>query len=118
MTFLAVVTTVGSREQARSMAAHLVQRGLAACAQISEIESFYRWDGALQQDTEWRLLLKTRDTLAAALQEAIVSLHSYTLPAIHSIRLEQLHPAYADWLASCLASGAGERETAPEITAP
>jgi len=109
MTFIAVVTTVGSREQARSMAAQLVDCGLAACAQISEVESFYRWDGALQQETEWRLLLKTRDRLAAAVQEAILSLHSYALPAIHSLRLDQIHPAYADWLDSCLVSCADEQ---------
>jgi periplasmic divalent cation tolerance protein len=118
MTFLAVITTVGSREQACSMAAQLVERGLAACAQISEIESFYRWDGALQQESEWRLLLKTRDTHAPALQEAILSLHSYALPAIHSIRLEQLHPAYADWLATCLVCGPEERGSSPAIPMP
>ena len=35
---IAVVTTVASREDARRLAHTLVERKLAACAQISEIE--------------------------------------------------------------------------------
>ena len=37
---IAVVTTVGSLADAQAMARTLVERRLAACAQISEIESF------------------------------------------------------------------------------
>ena len=37
---IAVVTTIGSLEDAQAMARALVERKLAACAQISEIESF------------------------------------------------------------------------------
>ena len=41
------------------MARALIERKLAACVQISEIESFYAWDGAVQNEREFRVLLKT-----------------------------------------------------------
>ncbi|HEX6722143.1 MAG TPA: divalent cation tolerance protein CutA, partial [Burkholderiaceae bacterium] len=59
MTPIAVVTTVGSRAEAQAMARTLVQRKLAACAQISDIHSVYRWQGDVQSADECRLVLKT-----------------------------------------------------------
>lgn len=95
---IAVVTTVGSREDARRIARELVERRLAACAQISEIESFYRWDGALQQEPEFRVLLKTTDACYAAVEAAVRALHPYTLPAIHAVRFAHVDAAYAGWI--------------------
>jgi periplasmic divalent cation tolerance protein len=93
-----VVTTVGRRDQAQALARALVELRLAACAQISEIESVYRWDGALQREPEWRLLLKTQRALYPALEAAIQSRHPYSLPAIHAWALEPISPAYAAWI--------------------
>lgn len=96
--FLAVVTTVGSREDARRIARAVVERGLAACAQISEIESVYRWDGLLQQEPEFRLLCKTTAACAGAAMEAIRAMHPYELPAIHAWPVERIDAAYAAWI--------------------
>ena len=99
MTTIAVVTTVGSREEAQRLARTLVERKLAACAQISEIESIYRWKDAVQQEPEFRLLLKTTDQRYAEVESAIRELHSYELPAIHAFAFEHVFPAYAAWIA-------------------
>jgi periplasmic divalent cation tolerance protein len=52
---IAIVTTTDSLEEARSIAAALVERKLAACAQISSIESYYTWQGTVQNDEEFRV---------------------------------------------------------------
>jgi periplasmic divalent cation tolerance protein len=104
MKYLAVFTTVGSLPQAQSMARSLVQRKLAACAQISEIESFYSWDGALHNDKEYRLLLKTTSDAYPALEAAIRELHTYALPAIHAVAFEQVYVDYAEWIDSNITS--------------
>ncbi|MGB5326824.1 MAG: divalent cation tolerance protein CutA [Gammaproteobacteria bacterium] len=44
MKYIAVVTTISDLAEAQSMARALVERKLAACVQISEIESFYSWN--------------------------------------------------------------------------
>lgn len=100
MDLLAVYTTVASRDDARRIAAELVRRRLAACAQIDAIESFYHWDGALQHEPEYRLLLKTTAAAWPALAAALRALHPYQLPAIHALALDRVHPPYADWVAA------------------
>lgn len=101
MTIIAVTTTLGSREEARTMARILVERRLVACAQISEIESFYSWEGAIQNEPEFRLVLKTRDAQYDAVAQAIRALHSYTLPAIDAHKLEHVDAPYARWIEAC-----------------
>lgn len=95
---IAVVTTVASQTEAQTMARTLVERGLAACAQIEAIESFYRWMGAIQHDAEFRVTFKTVEAQYAAVEAAIRALHSYELPAIHSVALAHVHAPYAQWV--------------------
>jgi len=95
---LLVVTTVGSAEQARALARAMVEQRLAACAQITAIESVYRWQGAVEHEPEWRVLFKTRADGYAALEAAIRERHPYELPAIHAIATQQAHAAYAEWV--------------------
>ncbi|NML13833.1 divalent-cation tolerance protein CutA [Azohydromonas caseinilytica] len=95
---IAVVTTVANVEDARRLARALVERRLVACAQISQIESVYMWEGALQQEGEYRLVCKTVASRYAAVEEAIRELHPYTLPAIYGVALERVHGPYADWV--------------------
>lgn len=95
---LAVYTTVGSLAQARTLARELLERRLVACAQISSIESFYHWRGELQNEPEFRLLLKTSAERYDELESAIRSLHPYELPAIYALAVERGFPPYERWV--------------------
>ena len=96
---IAIMTTTDSLEEARSISATLVERRLAACAQISSIHSYYSWEGAVQNDEEFRILLKTTDERYAEAEAAILELHSYDLPAIVAFDITQAYGPYADWVA-------------------
>jgi periplasmic divalent cation tolerance protein len=98
MKLIAVYTTVASRDDARRLARALVERRLAACAQISEIESFYSWQGAMHDEPEWRIVFKTTAERYAAVEAAIRELHPYELPAIHAVPVAQASAPYADWV--------------------
>ncbi|HIK05616.1 MAG TPA: divalent-cation tolerance protein CutA [Trichormus sp. M33_DOE_039] len=100
MNYIAVVTTVGNLAEAQHMARTLVEQKLAACAQISEIESFYVWNNAVQNEPEFRVLCKTTDENYQAIEEAIRKLHSYELPAIHAFALKHIYAPYAAWIES------------------
>jgi periplasmic divalent cation tolerance protein len=104
MTPIAVVTTVATRAQAQALARALVERRLAACAQISQIESVYRWQGQVQQEPECRIVVKTTREKYAQVEQAIRELHGYELPAIHALAFEAIYAPYAQWIAqSCAA---------------
>lgn len=96
---IAIITTTDSLDEARSIAAALVERKLAACAQISSIQSYYRWEEAVQNDEEFRLLIKTTDDRYADVEAAILELHSYDLPAIVAFDITQVYGPYAEWVA-------------------
>jgi periplasmic divalent cation tolerance protein len=105
MKLIAVVTTVPTQEDARRLARSLVQTKLAACAQIGAIESFYVWEGALQQEPEWRIVLKTTADRYGAIEAAIRQQHPYQLPAIYAVAVDPVHGPYADWVAAGSAGG-------------
>ena len=98
MTAIAVVTTVGSKKEARTLARELVDAKLAACAQISRIDSVYAWKGKIETGTEYRVLFKTTQATWPAIKQAIRDLHSYDLPAIHAFAFEAIHAPYAAWI--------------------
>lgn len=103
MTAIAVVTTVGSKKEARSIALALVEAKLVACAQISKIDSVYAWKGAIEHGKEYRLLLKTTEARYDAVERAIRGLHSYELPAIHAFPFAHVSQAYGDWIEASVA---------------
>lgn len=96
---LLVLTTVGTRADAERLARSMVEQRLAACAQISAVDSVYRWDGQLQQEAELRLLLKTTAAAYPALEAALRREHPYTLPAIVALACAQAEPEFAAWVA-------------------
>lgn len=101
MKLLAVYTTVATAQEAQAMARALVERQLAACAQISQIESVYTWQGVVQQSPEFRILFKTTANQYPAVEAAIRELHAYDLPAIYAVAFEQAYEPFAAWVQSC-----------------
>jgi periplasmic divalent cation tolerance protein len=99
MSTIGIMTTTDSLDEARSLAAALVERKLVACAQISSIQSYYTWQGTVQDDEEFRLLLKTTAERYPDVEAAILELHSYDLPAIVAFDITQAYGPYADWVA-------------------
>lgn len=98
MKHISIVTTVGTLADARSLCRALLERRLVACAHIAQIESFYHWRGALQNDTEFKVSFKARAEHYARVEEAIRSQHPYQLPDIHALALDAVYAPYARWL--------------------
>ena len=94
-----VLTTAGSAEDARRIASTLVERRLAACVNIvPQIESVYRWEGAVQQSVEWLLVIKTTREAFAQVRDAIKELHSYDLPECIAVVIDEGTPEYLRWI--------------------
>jgi periplasmic divalent cation tolerance protein len=99
---ITVTTTIDDREIACRMARDLLGRGLVACVQISQIESLYVWEGQVRQEPEYRLLFKTTAENYAQVERGIRDHHTYDLPAIYGIAIEEIYAPYAQWIAeSC-----------------
>ena len=70
------VTTVGDEPTAVRLAHALLERRLVACVNVvARIRSFYHWKGAIEEDDEQLLLMKTREECFDALRSAFDELH-------------------------------------------
>jgi periplasmic divalent cation tolerance protein len=94
-----VMSTAGSKSEATRIGRELVERRLAACVNVlPNVVSIYRWEGSVQTDSEWLLLVKTRANRFNDVRSAIVELHSYELPEIVMIEPSRVDPAYRAWI--------------------
>jgi periplasmic divalent cation tolerance protein len=99
MSPIIVLTTTGSKDQARTIAQTLVGSRLAACVNIiPKIESIYRWENEVQSSEEWLLVIKTTSVNFEAIKDAIHQLHSYDLPECISIEVADAEENYLKWL--------------------
>ncbi|MBY9062381.1 divalent-cation tolerance protein CutA [Sphingomonas yunnanensis] len=86
------------REQARVIATAPVDRRLAACVQLSAVESVYRWQGQRQRDDEVLLTAKTLARRFDAVAACIRELHSYTVPELLAQPIRAAGSDYLAWL--------------------
>ena len=94
-----IYSTFPSTEAAEAVGRELVERRLAACINILPgMTSIYRWDGAIAHDSEVVMLIKTRQTLAAAVIDATRARHSYANPALIVLPIIEGSPDYLSWL--------------------
>ena len=94
-----VTTTLPSRAAADDLAARVVEERLAACAQIlGPLSSSYRWQGKVEQASEWFCHLKTTVARLPALEARIRALHPYDVPEIIAVPIMQASSAYLDWI--------------------
>lgn len=95
-----IYMTVGNKEEARKIGKELVVTRLAACVNILDnMNSIYRWQGEVQDDTEVVLIAKTTEDQVPALIEKVKSLHSYDCPCIVTIPISGGNQAFLDWIA-------------------
>lgn len=94
-----VTTTFADQTHATEMAQRILRAGVAACVQVEgPIESHYRWEGRLCQDTEWRLTIKTAESSLERLKTIVHETHPYELPQWVVVEAMQVSDGYRDWI--------------------
>lgn len=95
---LLVVTTLPADFDSTTLAKQLISDKLAACANLMPgVQSFYEWEGELQQDGEAILLLETAARKYKPLEQKLVELHPYDLPKIVALPVTAGLKQYLDW---------------------
>ena len=99
MTACFVYITAPDAALARSIGRALVEARLAACANVFDgMTSVYRWQGAIQEDSEAVLIAKTREELVPALTEKVRALHRYECPCVVALPVTGGHAPFLDWI--------------------
>jgi len=94
-------STVDSAEEARKIAAALVEKRLAACVQIAgPISSTFRWEGRVQGAEEYLLLCKVPGERLEEAAALIEQLHSYDVPEVLAFEVAHGSRSYLEWVAA------------------
>ena len=95
------ISTAPSIDVGRGIVKDLVERRLIACGTvIPGAVSVYRWNGAIEETSEARLLLKTTVERWQDLTEVFPTLHPYDVPELIVIPIAGGHKPYLDWLSA------------------
>ena len=101
--FVLILSTAGSDAQAESIARALVDRRLAACVNmVGQTCSVYRWEGKVVREEEKLLLIKSAERLFPAVRDAIRELHSYEVPEVLMLPIQDGDADYLRWLGDSL----------------
>ena len=98
MSIVVIQTTCSNNEEARKIAQVLIEKKLAGCVQMSDIESFYMWQDEFCNDKEVLLNIKTKKENFKKIQSKIKELHSYDVPEIICINIENISKDYKKFI--------------------
>lgn len=95
--YLVVFCTAPAGE-AEMIAKALVDARLAACVNVTGVQSCFRWEGTVSSEPEELLVIKTQQRLLDPLTSRIKELHSYETPEIIAIPIVGGYAPYLDWI--------------------
>ena len=94
-----VTTTSNDRNELEAIARQLIEQRLAACCQIlGPMSSIYRWNEEVETATEWMCTIKTCAELYEQVEALVRNLHSYEVPEIIAMPINNGNAGYLQWL--------------------
>jgi periplasmic divalent cation tolerance protein len=103
MTHRVVCTTINDRQQAENIARALLEARLVACINVlGPYTSLYTWQGKLERDTEYLLLMKTTAACEAAVMARLQEIHPYEVPEVIVLPIVHGAPAYLHWITTAV----------------
>jgi periplasmic divalent cation tolerance protein len=99
MTESVIILCTAPAGGAEKMAQVLVEEHLAACVNVSQIRSYFIWEGKFTEENEELMIIKTTQAAAHNVEARIKELHSYQLPEIIAIPIVGGDERYLRWIA-------------------
>lgn len=92
--------TTPNEESAKKIARSVISNKLAACVNIiPNIQSIYEWEGRINEDLEYLLMIKTTTANVEELTTYVRDNHPYSVAEVISVKIENGNPPYLDWVA-------------------
>ncbi len=99
MKYILILCTINSLESAKQISKKLVEEKLAACVNIvPNMTSIYSWNDEIVEDTEFLMLIKTKEELFDEIKSRIVQLHEYEVPEVVSFEIKDGLDSYLNWI--------------------
>ena len=97
--YVVVLVTAKDTPEAQKIANGLLEAKLIACANlVSQVQSFFWWQGKIDQAQEVLLVLKAPMAKVKEIIKKVKSLHSYDVPEIIALPIVAGNEDYLKWL--------------------
>jgi periplasmic divalent cation tolerance protein len=97
--YVLVMTSLPADVDASAFGRSLVEERLAACVNLlPPMQSVYRWEGQVEQETERQLIIKTTRDRTLALWDRVRELHPYEVPEFVVVPIVDGNDAYLRWI--------------------
>ena len=97
--FAVVLVTCPSAKESEIIARGILEQRLAACVNtVGMVTSYFWWEGKIDRGEEVLLIIKTRRSAFPALKEYVKRHHSYEVPEVILLSIDEGHKPYLDWI--------------------
>lgn len=97
--YLIILSSWPDLTAAQQAAKLLVEQHLAACVKLlPKAQSYYYWEGQLEQSEEVVVIIKTTQQRYEAIAQTIQHIHPYQVPELIALPISQGLPTYLDWI--------------------
>jgi len=94
---ISIYVTCRDKDEAIKISKILLKKKVIACSNIFPIESLYNWKGKLNEEKEYAMILKTKNSKFDEIKKIIKKEHSYEVPCICSWN-ENADEEYEKWI--------------------
>jgi periplasmic divalent cation tolerance protein len=96
-----IVTTLCNKEEIANLIIDtLLEKKLAAGAQISKVHSKYWWNSELEECNEYKLEFRTKESLFSEIENEIKKLHDYETVEISFVEISSGSKEFLNWINS------------------
>ena len=93
-----IQTTLDKEEKVKKLINLLLEKNKIACGTYHTIQSSYKWNNELVNETEFEISLYTDESLMHSVVEIVTERHNYELPKITVLEPTFTIPEYDEWV--------------------
>lgn len=97
-TGIVVVYCTAPPDEAESIAKKLLEEKLIACGNLFPVRSIYKWEGAVCDEPEQLMIMKTQVNVVGDLVSMIQKIHPYDLPEVIVLPVTGGSVEYISWV--------------------
>ena len=97
--FCNITTTTNEKKIVDKLSKELLENNYSPCIQVTNsLESRYFWEGKIQSTQEYKIDIKTLESLSEKVVMLIKSIHNYEIPEIIKQPISIENKDYEEWV--------------------
>jgi periplasmic divalent cation tolerance protein len=103
MSYILVLMTASSKDEAKKIVRSLLEEKLIACANmIDSVSSVFWWQDKIEEEKEVLVIMKSHQELFNKVSKKVKELHSYDTPEILALPIVDGSSQYLEWMKKVL----------------